>query len=164
LLEKRPGVRHRVPPGSGQGGPEGIACWFIDTDYNEEAFFVRHAYFLGAGDPYKALKTTNRPLLKSLCALRKAVLHRTARSSRPHGSNHNGGSIKQAKSLPAFKYSRWGYRRSAADIEKAVGRARRTVDGYIADLRAATQMDTDIKRFRMHSLGIPRTGLQNERG
>ena len=39
-------------------GPEGIACWFIDTDYNEENFFVRHAYFLGANDPYKALKTT----------------------------------------------------------------------------------------------------------
>ncbi|MCO6457130.1 MAG: hypothetical protein J5I93_17680, partial [Pirellulaceae bacterium] len=37
---------------------EGIACWFIDTDYNEESFFVRHAYFLGAGDPYKSLKTT----------------------------------------------------------------------------------------------------------
>ena len=36
----------------------GIACWFIDTDYNEESFFVRHAYFLGANDPYKALKTT----------------------------------------------------------------------------------------------------------
>ena len=33
-------------------GPEGIACWFIDTDYNEESFFVRHAYFLGANDPY----------------------------------------------------------------------------------------------------------------
>ncbi len=41
-------------------GPEGIACWFIDTDYNEESFFVRHAYFLGAGDPYKSLKTTLR--------------------------------------------------------------------------------------------------------
>jgi adenine-specific DNA-methyltransferase len=27
---------------------DGIACWFIDTDYNEESFFVRHAYFLGA--------------------------------------------------------------------------------------------------------------------
>ena len=40
------------------GGPEGIACWFIDTDYDKESFFVRHAYFLGAGDPYKALKTT----------------------------------------------------------------------------------------------------------
>ena len=37
---------------------DGIACWFIDTDYNEESFFVRHAYFLGADDPYKALKTT----------------------------------------------------------------------------------------------------------
>ena len=41
-------------------GPEGIACWFIDTDYNQESFFVRQAYFLGAGDPYKSLKTTLR--------------------------------------------------------------------------------------------------------
>jgi adenine-specific DNA-methyltransferase len=39
-------------------GAEGIACWFIDTDYNEESFFVRHAYFLGANDPYNSLKTT----------------------------------------------------------------------------------------------------------
>jgi len=39
-------------------GPDDIACWFIDTDYNEESFFVRHAYFLGANDPYGALKTT----------------------------------------------------------------------------------------------------------
>ncbi|MDX9945258.1 MAG: DNA methyltransferase [Azonexus sp.] len=39
-------------------GADGIACWFLDTDYNEESFFVRHAYFLGANDPYKALKTT----------------------------------------------------------------------------------------------------------
>jgi adenine-specific DNA-methyltransferase len=37
-----------------------IAAWFIDTDYNEESFFVRHAYFLGAGDPYKSLKTALR--------------------------------------------------------------------------------------------------------
>ncbi len=35
-----------------------IACWFIDTDYNEESFFMRHAYFPGQNDPYKALKTT----------------------------------------------------------------------------------------------------------
>ena len=28
------------------------------ADFNEESFFVRHAYFLGANDPYKALKTT----------------------------------------------------------------------------------------------------------
>ncbi len=37
---------------------DGIACWFVDTDYNEESFFVRQAYFLGANDPYKALQTT----------------------------------------------------------------------------------------------------------
>jgi adenine-specific DNA-methyltransferase len=40
--------------------PDELACWFIDTDYNEESFFVRHAYFLGANDPYSALKTTLR--------------------------------------------------------------------------------------------------------
>lgn len=41
------------------GGTEDIAAWFIGTDYDEEeSFFVRHAYSLGANDPYKALKTT----------------------------------------------------------------------------------------------------------
>lgn len=39
------------------GDTKSIAAWFIDTDYNEESFFVRHAYFLGANDPYKSLKT-----------------------------------------------------------------------------------------------------------
>jgi adenine-specific DNA-methyltransferase len=39
-------------------GKEDIAAWFIDTDYNEESFFVRHAYFMGAQDPFKALKTS----------------------------------------------------------------------------------------------------------
>jgi hypothetical protein len=37
-----------------------IACWSIDTAYNEESFFVRHAYFLGAGDPYDRLKRALR--------------------------------------------------------------------------------------------------------
>jgi adenine-specific DNA-methyltransferase len=41
-------------------GADGIACWMVDSDYNEESFFVRHAYFLGANDPYSALKTTLR--------------------------------------------------------------------------------------------------------
>lgn len=40
------------------GEADDIACWFVDTDYDEESFFVRQAYFLGANDPYKALKTT----------------------------------------------------------------------------------------------------------
>ena len=33
-----------------------IACWFIDTNYNEESFFVRHAYFTGADKPMEKLK------------------------------------------------------------------------------------------------------------
>jgi adenine-specific DNA-methyltransferase len=67
LAEKDGKVRVKVNgvdvfhPQSGEvrsDNAEGIACWFIDTDYNEESFFVRHAYFLGANDPYGALKTT----------------------------------------------------------------------------------------------------------
>jgi len=37
-----------------------IACWFIDTDYNSESFFVRHAYFTGAEEPYDKLKRALR--------------------------------------------------------------------------------------------------------
>ncbi len=37
-----------------------IACWFIDTDYNGESFFVRHAYFLGREDPYDQLRRALR--------------------------------------------------------------------------------------------------------
>jgi adenine-specific DNA-methyltransferase len=29
-----------------------IALWMIDTNYNEESFFVRHCYFTGGNDPY----------------------------------------------------------------------------------------------------------------
>jgi adenine-specific DNA-methyltransferase len=42
------------------GDTKSIAAWFIDTDYDEESFFVRHAYFLGANDPYRNLKTALR--------------------------------------------------------------------------------------------------------
>jgi adenine-specific DNA-methyltransferase len=37
-----------------------IACWFIDTNYNGESFFVRHAYFTGADEPYEKLKRALR--------------------------------------------------------------------------------------------------------
>jgi adenine-specific DNA-methyltransferase len=50
-------------PTSGEirsSGPEDIACWFIDTDYNGESFFVRHAYFLGGQEPYEKLKRALR--------------------------------------------------------------------------------------------------------
>ena len=47
------------------------------------------------------------------------------------------------------------FRLSSTDIGGAIGRSRQTVDSYIADLRAAAQMDIDIKIFRMNRLGIP---------
>ena len=53
-------------PGTGEvrsDTAEGIACWFIDTDYNEESFFVRQAYFLGATTP--TLLSKPRSKLKS---------------------------------------------------------------------------------------------------
>jgi adenine-specific DNA-methyltransferase len=37
-----------------------VACWLIDTDYNGESFFVRHAYFCGGGEPYEKLKKALR--------------------------------------------------------------------------------------------------------
>jgi adenine-specific DNA-methyltransferase len=33
-----------------------IALWMIDSNYNEESFFVRHCYFTGGNDPYERLK------------------------------------------------------------------------------------------------------------
>ena len=66
-------------------GPDGIACWFIDTDYNEEAFFVRHAYFLGASDPYKSLETT---LKAEIDADAWATLH--SDTSRPFDKPDSG--------------------------------------------------------------------------
>jgi len=42
---------------SGSGNLEhDIATWFIDTNYSGEAFFVTHAYFLGADKPFEKLK------------------------------------------------------------------------------------------------------------
>ncbi len=46
-------------PTTGQVRPssvDDIACWFIDTDYDEEQFFVRHAYFTGADKPFEKLQ------------------------------------------------------------------------------------------------------------
>jgi len=42
------------------GDTDDIACWFIDTDYDGQSFFVRHAYFLGANEPYEKLKKALR--------------------------------------------------------------------------------------------------------
>jgi adenine-specific DNA-methyltransferase len=39
---------------------DNIACWFIDTSYNGECFFMRHAYFTGKNEPYDKLKRALR--------------------------------------------------------------------------------------------------------
>jgi adenine-specific DNA-methyltransferase len=55
-----------------------IACWFVDTNYDEESFFVREAYFTGAGDPYQSLR---RALRADIDEAAWASLYRT--ESRP---------------------------------------------------------------------------------
>ena len=53
---------------------------------------------------------------------------------------------------------------SSANIGKAIGRSRQTVDAYIADLRAVNQMGMDIKIFRMNRLGIPQDRIAKKIG
>ena len=66
-------------------GAEGIACWFIDTDYYMESFFVRHACFLGANDPCKALKTTLKAEINE-----EAWASLNSDTSRPFGKPKSG--------------------------------------------------------------------------
>ena len=68
-------------------GANDIACWFIYTDYNDESFFVRQAYFLDANDPYNALRTT---LKAEIDADAWATLH--SDTSRPFDRPKSGRS------------------------------------------------------------------------
>ena len=97
-------------PNSGEvrsGNADDIACWFVDTDYNNESFFVRHAYFLGANDPYSALKTT---LKTEINAAAWDTLH--SDTSRPFDApksgriavkviNHLGDEVMKVFKVPA---------------------------------------------------------------
>ena len=47
---------HKGHPITGDLSTADIACWFIDTNYNGESFFVRHAYFTGGDQPYEKLQ------------------------------------------------------------------------------------------------------------
>jgi hypothetical protein len=71
-------------------GADGIACWFIDTDYNEESFFVRHAYFLGANDPYSALKTTLKAEIDPRPGPRCTATRRARSTSRSRPDRREG--------------------------------------------------------------------------
>ena len=48
------------PARCASGSTDDIACWFIDSNYNGESFFVRHAYFTGGNDPYAQLRRALR--------------------------------------------------------------------------------------------------------
>jgi adenine-specific DNA-methyltransferase len=75
-------------PSTGQirsASTDDIACWFIDTDYNGESFFVRHAYFTGAEEPYDKLK---RALRAEIDEAAWSSLYRT--ESRPFDKPQSG--------------------------------------------------------------------------
>ena len=55
-------------------------------------------------------------------------------------------------------------RLTSSAIGTAIGRSRQTVDAYIADLRAATQIGLDLKIYRMHRLGIPQDRIAKRLG
>jgi adenine-specific DNA-methyltransferase len=67
------------------GDTSQIALWMIDTNYNEESFFVRHCYFTGGGDPYARLK---RALKADIDPDAWETLHRT--TSRPFDRPETG--------------------------------------------------------------------------
>jgi len=88
------GIRVRVngvdvfDPSTGEvrsDNTDGIACWFIDTEYNGESFFVRHAYFTGADEPYDKLK---RALRAEVDEAAWSALYRTV--SRPFARPETG--------------------------------------------------------------------------
>lgn len=97
-------------PTSGQvrsSSTDDIACWFVDTNYNEESFFVREAYFTGAGDPYGSLR---RALRADIDEEAWASLYAT--ESRPFALpetgkiavkviNHYGDEVMKVYSVPA---------------------------------------------------------------
>jgi adenine-specific DNA-methyltransferase len=62
-----------------------VACWFIDTNYNGESFFVRHAYFTGGDEPYDKLK---RALRAEIDETAWATLYTT--TSRPFAPPETG--------------------------------------------------------------------------
>ena len=96
-------------PNSGEirsGGPEDIACWFVDTDYNEESFFVRQAYFLGKNDPYKALRTTLRAEIDQeawaslLRAISRSFVKPTSGRIAVKVINHLGDEVMKVLNVP----------------------------------------------------------------
>lgn len=67
------------------GDTSQIALWMIDTNYNDDSFFVRHCYFTGGNDPFARLK---KALKADIDADAWASLNRT--TSRPFDKPETG--------------------------------------------------------------------------
>jgi len=52
-------------------------------------------------------------------------------------------------------------RLTSFEIGQVIGRSRQAVDAYIADLRASTELEPDLKIFRMNRLGLPQERIAN---
>ena len=126
-------------------GAEGIACWFIDTDYNLESFFVRHAYFLGANDPYKALKTTLKAKINEEAW--STLNSDTSRPfNKPESRRIRQAHTKPPKARPGSCYFAWWFKCPSCRAMYLVEAARRFFDttGDRADSKAGCRlMDTD---------------------
>ena len=87
-----------------------IACWFIDTDYNGESFFVRHAYFTGADEPYDKLK---RALRAEIDEAAWATLYSTV--SRPFAAPETGQDRREGHQ-PLRRRGAEGVRRAMSPV------------------------------------------------
>ena len=76
-----------------------IACWFIDTAYDDQQFFVRHAFFLGADDPYDKLKRALRADIDEAAWPRSTRLSRVrSRAPRAVGSRSRSSTTTATRS------------------------------------------------------------------
>jgi len=93
----------------------------------------------------------------------RAGRQKAAPDDRPHYAAKKAIGPKQLNEEEAKNTARRAFRNNSgltsSEIGKAIGRSRRTAGSYIADLRAAVQMDLHLKIFRMHRLGIPQARI-----
>jgi adenine-specific DNA-methyltransferase len=87
-----------VKPQTGEVVSEATDCivpWMLDTDHNEDSFFVGNAYFLGVNDPCKARRPRSRPILtkkpgRAFIPKRRARFRSYIGQDRGEGSTHLG--------------------------------------------------------------------------
>ena len=93
-----------------------IALWMIDTNYNEESFFVRHCYFTGGNDPYTAAEASAEGRHRRR-RLGEPLLHRSAAPSpnptpaRSPSRSSTTTATKSCKSSRSRTHRRYGSRR-----------------------------------------------------